>query len=335
MKNGSLLTVAATKAKEAAFSTPNFHPIGSPDAFFAGSATGVYDCARMKVSVDTLGPSHLTALKSLLTRDVAHNMYLLGLLEEFGVMSRPGPGTFAFWGRFADGNLTAALFVGGTGGLVVPSASPTEDVLDIARHLKGTVNLRSCLGERALVDALALHLAGPITFSKATTLYSVSADDLGPFTNPLLRLATEKDLPQLVDLAAGYIRESHHRDPLVEDAPGFRARVDQRIKAQRTYVLEEKGTLLLKLDVGARSQFGAELHGLYTLPSARKAGHATLCLGQISRFLMSSLPRLTVRVDDATPAFGKIARKVGYVAKRAQRLIFAAERPVHAELAPI
>ena len=281
----------------------------------------------MTVSVETLGPTHLAALKGLLSKDSAHNMYLLGLLEEFGVLSQPGPGTFSFWGRFADGVLTAALFVGGTGGLVVPSASSVDDISEIARHLRDQVQLRSCLGERALVDALALHLAGPVTFSKLTTLYSVSADDLGPFTNPLLRLAQEKDLEPLVELAAGYIRESHKRDPLQEDAAGFRARVAQRIAAQRTYVLEEKGALILKLDVGARSQFGAELHGLYTTPTARKAGNATLCLGQISRFLMSSLPRLTLRVDDSNPAFAKIARKVGYVAKRPQKLIFAAQRP--------
>lgn len=280
----------------------------------------------MTVSVERVGPSQLSALKALLAKDVPHHMYLLGLLEEFGIHSQPGPGAFTWWGRFSNGALTAAMFVGGTGGLVVPSAHSVDELSDIARHVKDEVQLRSCLGERALVDSLALHLAGPVTFTKLTTLYSVSADDLGPFTNPLLRLAQEKDLPQLVELAAGYIRESHRRDPLSEDPQGFRARVAQRIKASRTYVLEEKGTLLLKLDVGARSQYGAELHGLYTVPAARKAGHATLCLGQISRFLMSSLPRLTVRVDDANPAFAKIARKVGYVARRPQKLIFAGPR---------
>ena len=96
----------------------------------------------------------------------------------------------------------------------------------------------------------------------------------------------------------------------------------QRVQSQRTYVLEEKGKLVFKLDVGSRSQFGAELEGLYTSPDERHHGHATLCLGQISRFLMSSLPRLTVRIDDESPQFANIARKVGYLQGRAQKLLW-------------
>jgi predicted GNAT family acetyltransferase len=98
-------------------------------------------------------------------------------------------------------------------------------------------------------------------------------------------------------------------------------RVKQRVTSGRTYVLEHQGELVFKIDVGCRSQYGAELEGVYTLPSFRGKGHATLCLGQISRFLLSSLPRLTIRVDDST-YLGDIARKVGYVAGRDQRLVW-------------
>ena len=56
-------------------------------------------------------------------RDVFHNIYLLGLFEEFGIVPRAGRARFAFHGRFDGQELTAALFVGGEGGLVVPSAS--------------------------------------------------------------------------------------------------------------------------------------------------------------------------------------------------------------------
>ena len=74
--------------------------------------------------------------------------------------------------------------------------------------------------------------------------------------------------------------------------------------------------------MGSRSQFGAELEGIYTAPEHRNRGHATLCLGQISRFLMSSLPRLTVRVDEETPHFASIAKKVGYLQGRTQKFVW-------------
>jgi RimJ/RimL family protein N-acetyltransferase len=277
----------------------------------------------MAVTVEPLGAPHVAALKALLTKDTVHNLYLLGLVEEFGVVCGPNRAPFAFHGRFADGELTAALFVGGSGGLVVPSASPAAYISDIARALAGKVTMKSCLGEKALVDVLCRDFAVTPKVSRQQKLYHVSADDLGPFTNPLLRLATEKDLEQLVPMAADCVKELLERDPLAEDPEGFPARVRQRVRAGRTYVLEEAGKLVFKLDVGSRSQFGAELEGLYTVPSARGRGHALHCLGQISRFLLSSLPRLTVRVDDANPAFAHIARKVGYLAGRPQRLVWA------------
>jgi hypothetical protein len=277
----------------------------------------------MPASIEALLPKHVEPLRALLSRDAAPNMYLLGLMEEFGVVASPDRVPFSFHGRFLNGELTAVVFVGGGGALVVPSAGAPNHISEIAKALTGTVKLRSCLGEKPLVDALVQHLGAKVTLSKTQTLFSVSADDLGPFTNPLLRVALEADLEQLVPLAAACVKETMDRDPLAEDPVGFPARVAQRVANRRTYVLEEKGRLVFKIDVGSRSQYGAELEGIYTRPDDRHHHHATLCMGQISRFLMSSLPRLTIRVDDGNNALMAVARKVGYHAGRTQRLVVA------------
>jgi uncharacterized protein len=276
----------------------------------------------MPAVVEPLGPTHVAALRTMLSRDTTHNMYLLGLMEEFGVVSGPKRAPFTFYGRFFDDELTAALFVGGNGGLVVPSASSPIHIGDIAKKLAGKIDIRSAIGEQSVIDSLIRHFSVTPKFLKAQKLFSVSPNDLGPFTNPLLRLATDGDLAQLIPMAAACVKEMVHRDPLEEDSVGFELRVRQRVHSGRTYVLEEKGRLVFKLDVGSRSQFGAELEGLYTAPAQRHHGHATLCLGQISRFLMSSLPRLTVRIDDESPEFANIARKVGYLQGRAQKLLW-------------
>ena len=276
----------------------------------------------MPHTIEQLGPKHLEALKQLLAKDPTHNLYLLGVLEEFGIVCDPERAPFAFHGRFLDGDLGAAIFVGGSGGLVIPSACSLSAITELARSLSTTVTLKACIGEKLLVDVLVQNLGGQVKFSKTQRLYSVSADDLGPFTNPLLRVATEADLERLVPLAAACVKEMHERDPLVDDPVGFPMRVKQRVMTKRTYVLEENGELIFKLDVGSRSQFGAELEGVFTTPASRGKGVATLCLGQISRFLLSSLPRLTVRVDDSNSAFASLARKVGYVGGRAQRFVW-------------
>lgn len=275
----------------------------------------------MPVSVEQLGTQDAEALRALLSKDPVHNLYLLGLLEEFGIAPR-GRVPFAFYGRFDNQVLTAAVFVGGDGGLVVPSASDATATSVIADALAASLKLRGTVGDKSAVDALVRSLCqGKPRLSRTQRLFSVSADDLGPFTNPLLRLAREEDLPRLLPLAQGYVREALERDPLSEDPSGYEARVIQRIRQRRTYVLEEAGGLVFKVDIGSRSQYGAELEGLYTLPAERKKGHATLCLGQISRHLLSSLPRLTMRVDERDESTARIARKVGYLAGRTQRLV--------------
>jgi hypothetical protein len=276
----------------------------------------------MPVTVEQLGQQDTAALRALLSKDPVHNLYLLGLLEEFGVTPRGGQARFAYYGRFDKGVLTAAVFVGGDGGLVVPSASDANATSVIADALASTLRLKSTVGDKSAVDALVRSLcAGKPRLSRTQRLFSVSADDLGPFTNPTLRLAREEDVPRLLPLALGYVREAMERDPQVEDPEHYESRVLQRVRQRRTYVLEEKGGLVFKVDIGCRSQYGAELEGLYTLPAERHQGHATLCLGQISRHLLSSLPRLTMRVDERDESAARIARKVGYLAGRTQRLV--------------
>ncbi|MBF5046547.1 DUF4081 domain-containing protein [Aggregicoccus sp. 17bor-14] len=276
----------------------------------------------MSSSIEQLGPSHAEALRALLSKDPVHHLYLLGLAEEYGLEARPGPGGSAFWGRFEAGALTGVLFVGGGGGLLVPSALDAAAVGAFTEALGKDLRVQACLGEKPAVDALMRALC-PRTprLSRVQRLFGVSADDLGPFTNPTLRLAREEDLPRLLPLALGAVREGLERDPLADGAGLFEARVRRRVRARRTYVLEEAGALVFKVDVGSRSQHGAELEGLYTLPGQRRKGHATLCLGQISRHLLSSLPRLTLRVDEQNASLAGIARKVGFVPGRPQRLV--------------
>jgi hypothetical protein len=278
----------------------------------------------MGITVEPLGPKDADSLRAFLAKDPIQNLYLLGLFEEFGIAPKAGRAAFCFWGRFNARELTAAMFVGGSGGLVVPCANAPTEVTQLAEQLQGKVRLQSALGSKTAVDGVVRCLCpGKPQHGWTQRLFNVSADDLGPFTNPTLRLATEEDLPRVLPLAVGCIRETLQRDPLAEDPEGFRTRVALRIKGKRTYVLESNGRIVFKIDVGSRSPFGAELEGLYTAPEDRRRGHATLSLGQISRHLLSSLPRLTLRVDDRDPSLAGVARKVGYSMGAQQRLVLA------------
>lgn len=277
----------------------------------------------MAALTDPLGPPDAGALRALLTKDPAHNLHFLGLLEEFGFVAPGDDGQFAYYGYPRDGELTAALFVGNRGSLIVPAATHDGDLAQLCEALAGSggLTLRACVGDRSHVQTVHRALGGRTPkLDHELRLFKVSADDLGPFTNPTLRLATEEDLPRLLPLATQSVREMYGRDPALEDPLAFEDRVRQRVRGRRTYVLEEGDALVFKVDVGPRSQFGAELEGLFTLGAERGKGHATLSLGQICRHLLSSIPRLVLRVPEESPV-ARMARKVGFVPGRAHRLV--------------
>jgi RimJ/RimL family protein N-acetyltransferase len=276
----------------------------------------------MAFQVLKLGPPHAGVLQTLLTGNLAENLYLLGLLEELGIApAAQKPFDFGFFGCFEGELLRAAVFAGDTGS-VVPVAGKPAEVAEIAKHLAARVQLLYSIGERSSVASLVRYLcaSGP-RFSRTHRLLTASADALGPFVTPNLRLATDRDLPALITLAAGAVRETLERDPMREGADPFAARVLRLVRARRTYVMEVEGTLVAKIDIKGRSQFGAELDGLYTAPDERLRGYATLCLGQLSRHLLSSLPRLTLRVDEAREGMMTVARKVGFADRHPEQLL--------------
>ena len=261
-------------------------------------------------------------LKGFLSKDPFQHLYALGMLEEHGVGGGVSGRTLAFHALLDDGKLAAVAMVGGAGGLVIPCAADPAMCAELGRQLSGKLKLRGVLGEKANVDAFLRALAcGPARWSRPQKLFVASADDLGPFVTPELRPAVASDLPQLVAMSAAALREAIGEDPLAHDPGSFNRRIEARVAAGRTWVLPEAGKLVVKIDVGARSRFGAELEGLYTLPEARRRKLATKALGQLCRSLLSSLPRLAMRVDEKDVGLAATCRHVGFSVSRLQRLV--------------
>lgn len=263
----------------------------------------------------------LDELKSFLAKDPVQNLYALGVLEEHGLGFGPQTPLNAF-GMVEEGKLVGAVVVGGGGGMVLPCVFDPGAATELGKFMAGRIRMRGVFGERQAVDALVRSLGcGPARWSRPQRLFAASADDLGPFVCPELRVATEADLPQVVALSAAGIKESMGEDPLAFNRPAFERRVAARVALARTFVLADTHGILLKMDVGVRSRFGAELEGLYTAPEARHHGLATLALGQLSRLMLSSIPRIVMRVDEKDAGMAAVCRKVGYTSMRPQRLV--------------
>jgi uncharacterized protein len=271
--------------------------------------------------LEPVGPDRVEELRTFLARDPVQNLYPLGILEEHGISGRQGATPMRFVMLRDDGAIAAAAFLGGA--LVIPSVYEPPAATALGRALQGSVQLKGSIGERYAVDALfwSLSAGAAVRVSRPQRLYMATADALGPFVEPQLKPATLAEVDEVVPLAAGWVRENMGRDPLGAGAPLFRARVERRISAGRTYVYRQGGPIVFKAEVGLRSQYGAEIEGIYTVPAYRKKGIATRALGQLSRTLLSSLPRMTIRIDERDVALTSACRKVGLVPARPQRLL--------------
>ena len=271
--------------------------------------------------LELAGPDHAAELRRFLAKDPIQNLYLLGILEEHGISGRAGATPMRFW-MLRDGDqLRGAAFAGGA--LVVPSVSEPAMATPLAKALKGKVQFKGSVGDRASVDALfwALNGGAAVRISRPQRIFVATADALGPFVEPQLRLATPPEVEAVVPLAAAWVRDNMGRDPLADGADQFRARVEQRIASSRTYVLRIGGAIVFKVDIGVRSQYGAEVEGVYTVAPHRRKGIATRALGQLARSLLSGLPRLTIRIDEGDVALASACRKIGFHASRPQRLL--------------
>jgi uncharacterized protein len=274
-------------------------------------------------AIDLVTAERLETLRALLAKDPVQNMLLLAVLEEYG-LGRPGAPPFRFLGIVDGASFKAVLFVGGEGSLLIPSGNPNA-CYEIARHLaEQGMHLRSAVGEKAAVDA-AVRAFGAIhiVIDRSQRLCSVSADDMGPFVAPQLRPAEDRDVDALVPLAAAAVQESLGVDALAAEGELFRSRIAARVKAGRTWLMTDGERVIFKVDMGARSRYGAELENPYLVPEMRKKGLGTLALGQVCRQQLSAIPRLTLRYDEKDPVLSRVCRKVGFVPVRSQRLVVA------------
>ena len=264
----------------------------------------------MSLRVEQLGSAEADSVHSFLAREPLKNLHLLAMLQERARVS-PGDSPVEVHAAFGADQITALVLVEPGRGVVLPSAiGSASDFFAIGEHLASRVHLRRSVGEKAAVEALVKALGkAAITSSKLHRLYWVSPDQLGPYLQPGLRLATESDLPTLLALAERALAETLGSAPTAPQLSALERQTLENVRLQRSRIFELEGQLVLKVEVSFRCSLGAELEGLYTAPDCRRRGYATLALGHLSRQLLASLPRLTMRAAD--PLAG-VARKVGY-----------------------
>jgi predicted GNAT family acetyltransferase len=116
-----------------------------------------------------------------------------------------------------------------------------------------------------------------------------------------LRPATLEDFDLLLPACAAAHREEIGIDPLRRDPEGFRWRTRVQIEEGRSWLWEDRGTILFKAEASAWTPSAVQLQQVWVDPAARNRGYAKRGLSDLCRLLLQRVPAVTlfVRAENA------------------------------------
>jgi len=282
-------------------------------------------------------PRERPALQALLLQDPLPNLFLLSLVEHEAVAGESPRGTF--YGLWEEGlrgegrarELAATVYVSPTG-LVVPWCPWIEHAAILGRHVAQVHRTQLIIGPRAASDALwdAMDQPAIVRTRYEQRLYVATAPSRGP-THPGLRRATEDDVVDLAAFSSRMMLEDLGFDPAVNNPRGHMAAVQRRIREGRSWVVEQDGRLVFKIDLGSACSQGSMVGGTYVLPELQQRGLCGRAMRGVLAALLQEHPCVTLHLNEANaPAVGCYER-AGFRKDVAMRLmVLEPPHPGHA-----
>lgn len=129
-----------------------------------------------------------------------------------------------------------------------------------------------------------------------------------------LHPAQREDLDPLFLASARMHLEETFEDPLEKDPEAFRRHIRHRIAHGRSFLWYDEGRrLIFKADLSAHSRHGAQISGVYTLPSMRGQGIATRGIYDLCEHLFEQgLALITLYVNAHNEAAKRVYTRVGF-----------------------
>ena len=254
----------------------------------------------MRTVARPLSPEDLDL--ALLTPCLASDaqIYLKNRIEEERERLSVGKGELAegeFFGLFSSQGLELLAWFDRGGALVLSSGDP-EAVKPLRRLCLGSYRgLRVLIGSggpvQRLTELLGNKVETPLCRSQPFLVLD-SPEGLGPTCS--VRPGNEEDLPWLVSANLRLNDEDLGVEPARVDSVLLTQRIRDRFERGYTWVLDEGGRPVCKLDIGSCGTHGALIEGVFTEPEARGRGHATSLVSSVSKALLETYPRVGLHV---------------------------------------
>lgn len=219
------------------------------------------------------------------------------------------------WGYFEDGHAVSLLHVGAN---VVPAqATPAAIEAFSDRLLTQGHRPSSLVGPAAAVLPLwdrVKHAWGPARSPRPCQPFMVLTHDSDVPLDPRVRPVGIDQVDTLYPACVAMFTEEVGVHPESVGSPsGYRARVAQLVSMGWSYAIIEDGTVLFKTEVGAATDTGCQLQGVWVHPDLRGTGVAAPALASVIRQVRRSVaPAVTLYVNEHNTPARRTYERVGF-----------------------
>lgn len=281
---------------------------------------------RAAASADSLRPLLETdrrRLAEFLRRDPEQNIYLLARLAVDGVVNEGSTSHGRFYGHFQGDDLDGVIFFGHRKGVALAGegAEFIRAASDLALGDEGDWII--LVGPRPAADAFLSHYrwrGRPYHLNRVQDFYVLRPAHL-PETPARLRAAKLADLDAVVEMSEQMLLEDFHLPVGSLSREGIRESMRQKIQDGRTWLLDEGGEIVFKVDVSAQYAGGAQIEGVFTLPRCRGRGHAAAGVAALSRELLRTSAFVSLHVAHDNEPARRAYERAGFRKRSEFRLV--------------
>ncbi|SEL85990.1 hypothetical protein SAMN04515665_12169 [Blastococcus sp. DSM 46786] len=131
---------------------------------------------------------------------------------------------------------------------------------------------------------------------------------------PRVRPVRTEELDVLLPAAVAMFTEEVGVSPLrVDGGAGYRARVDELVRAGQSLAWIEEGRVLFKAEIGAVCRAACQVQGVWVAPSLRGRGIGTACTAAVVEYARAVIaPVVSLYVNDYNTRARASYRRVGF-----------------------
>ncbi len=253
------------------------------------------------------------AVLAICDRDAVTNVFVSSRIRTAGL--DPARLGAQLWGYQENGRLVSLCYSGAN---LVPVAATQGAVAAFAerarlhgRRCSSIVGPAAAVGE--LWRLLAPNWSEPREIRSAQPVMSISGAPLAE-PDPLVRPVRIDELGVLLPACIAMFTEEVGVSPIGPDGGvAYRSRVQELIRAGRSFARIEDGEVVFKAEVGAVTPLACQVQGVWVPPARRGQGYAIAGMAAlVAAALRSIAPVVSLYVNDFNAPARAAYRRVGF-----------------------